>query len=268
VPDHPPPIPLPRSVCWRTCSAGRLPRTRVYWSRRPLTRRWGPVPLWVPAPARPRAVPQALVQRGGPPVHQAQAPVRAAGCPVRTPHALPPADPFRAQLRLLRLLRLPVTSPRLAVDAVPVLNGEHDAYHECRMWLPAEPVSTGKNGTPARTPSSCAPRSGALGPVSWGRCTGSSPADTGRAFGATSVFRSAGVPPGVAGPGLPKPPRCPRRSTRILPGSVPRVLDVPVFSARAASGAFLMGPVRGAAPCVRGAGPRGEVEARPRADRP
>ena len=188
--------------------------------------------------------------------------------PVRTPQALPPADPFRAQLRLLRLLRLPVTSPRLAVDAVPVLNGEHDAYHECRMWLPAEPVSTGKNGTPARTPSSCAPRSGALGPVSWGRCTGSSPADTGRAFGATSVFRSAGVPPGVAGPGLPKPPRCPRRSTRILPGSVPRVLDVPVFSARAASGAFLMGPVRGAAPCVRGAGPRGEVEARPRADRP
>ena len=119
MPDHPPPIPLPRSVCWRTCSAGRLPRTRVYWSRRPLTRRWGPVPLWVPAPARPRAVPQALVQRGGPPVHQAQAPVQAAGGPVRTPQALPPADPRAAPLAPLAPLACHVPSTRGRCGAWP-----------------------------------------------------------------------------------------------------------------------------------------------------
>ena len=49
-------------------------------------------------------------------------------------------------------LRLPVASPRLTVDAVPVLNGDHDPYRECRMWLPTEPARRDANGNPARTP--------------------------------------------------------------------------------------------------------------------
>ncbi len=137
-------------------------------------------------------------------------------------------------------------------SSVPVLNGDHDAYRECRMWLFAEPVSKGKSGAPARTPARAR-----LAPVFWGLSSRHLPC----------VRGDLGVPrcgraPLWRGPQPPQTLPLPALLYTNRPSLGPRASSTSAFSARAESEAPPAGSERDTVPCVRGAGPRGEVEAR------
>ena len=206
-----------RSVCWHSSSArGPLPCTRVYWTRRPLTRHSGLVPLRVSGPAGLHVVLQALVQRGGRPAFIGR----------RRLSRLREAR-FMFRERSLR----PIPVPRAALLACHVIS-THGRFGPCPQWRPRRvprvpDVASQRTSEEGRErhrrprPSSCAPRSGVL--------AGSSPADTGRAFGATSVFRSADVPPGGAGRSLPKLSRYPRCSSQVLRNSAWEIMDARIL---------------------------------------